>query len=65
MNKCIICNSHLINALDIYCSECSYEIRRVRLKDEESLRLYIERKKSDFIEKPYFKNDNIITLDRW
>ena len=43
-NRCIICGKKLNNPLALYCPECEYELKRVRLADEESVEEWIERK---------------------
>jgi len=42
-NRCIICGKKLKNPLAIYCPECEYELKRVRLADEESVEEWMER----------------------
>ena len=48
-NRCIICGKKLHDPFAIYCAECEYELKRVRLEDEEALEEYIERVKVEEI----------------
>ena len=43
IHRCLICGKILHDPLSIYCPECEYELKRVRLKGEESLEEWIER----------------------
>jgi len=63
MNRCIICGAPIKNNLGLYCSDCLYEIKRVRLADEESLEDYIERMREKKIERIY--GENLTSLERW
>ena len=43
MHRCLICGKPLHDPLSIYCAECEYELKRVRLADEENVEEWIER----------------------
>lgn len=47
MSRCIICGRKLASEISIYCLDCEYELKRVRLKGEESLSDYIVRAKEE------------------
>lgn len=63
MNRCIICGAPIKNGLNIYCSDCLYELKRVRLADEESLQEFLERHMDSQIK--YIQHDNLPKLERW
>ena len=42
-NRCIICGRNLRDPLALYCPECEYELKWVRLADEESVEEWMER----------------------
>ncbi len=44
-SRCLICGKKIHNPLSIYCAECEYELKRVRLEDEEPLCEWIEKQK--------------------
>ena len=46
-NRCLICGKKLRDPLAIYCPECEYELRRVRLADEESVEEWMERMREE------------------
>lgn len=64
MSRCIICGKKLASEISIYCPDCEYEMKRVRLKGEESLSDYIARVEEKSIEliKP---GKNIKSLMEW
>ncbi len=62
-NRCIICGKKLHDPYAIYCAECEYEIKRVRLEDEESLEDYIERMRS--IQQKEVNLEGVKSLDFW
>ena len=43
VHRCLICGKPLHDPLKLYCSECEYELKRVRLADEESVEEWMER----------------------
>ncbi|NPA75389.1 MAG: hypothetical protein GXO25_04835 [Euryarchaeota archaeon] len=65
-NRCIICGKKLHDPLAVYCAECEYELKRVRLADEESLEEWVDRMSES---RMYAHNDTefekIKTLDAW
>jgi len=63
MNRCIICGAPIKNGLNIYCSDCLYELKRVRLADEESLQDFIERHMD--LQVKYIQHENLPKLERW
>jgi len=66
MSRCIICGKKLASEISIYCPDCEYELKRVRLKGEESLSDYIARvedKRSELI-KPDKKIKNLMEWDK-
>ncbi len=65
-NRCIICGKILHDPLAVYCAECEYELKRVRLADEESVEEWVERmKEADILIPISTKTDNLKTLDNW
>ena len=52
-NRCLICGKKLNDPLAIYCPECEYELRRVRLADEESVEEWMERVKENRMEEKH------------
>ena len=46
-NRCLICGKKLHDPLAIYCPECEYELKRVKLKGEESLEEWLERMREE------------------
>ena len=64
MSRCIICGKKLASEISIYCLDCEYELKRVRLKDEESISDYVARvsEEKNGLIKPYKK---IKTLMEW
>ena len=52
-NRCIICGRKLRDPLSLYCPECEYELKRVRLADEETVEEWIERVKVDIDEEKH------------
>ncbi|MGC8565239.1 MAG: hypothetical protein ACP5R0_01560 [Thermoplasmata archaeon] len=63
MNRCIICGAPIKNGLNIYCSDCLYELKRVRLADEESLQDFLERHMD--LQVKYIQHENLPKLERW
>ncbi|MDP8011661.1 MAG: hypothetical protein ACP5F1_01190 [Thermoplasmata archaeon] len=63
MNRCIICGAPIRNGLGLYCSDCLYELKRVRLSDEESLQEFIDKRMEEKMK--YVHHDNIPKLERW
>lgn len=63
MNRCIICGAPIKNGLTVYCSDCLYELKRVRLKDEESLQEFIEKHREEQIK--YINHEHLTKLERW
>ena len=47
MHRCLICGKILHDPLAIYCPECEYELKRVRLADEETVEEWMERMKEE------------------
>ncbi|MEL9999474.1 MAG: hypothetical protein QXG55_04420 [Thermoplasmata archaeon] len=63
MNRCILCGAPIKNGLGVYCSDCLYEIKRVRLKDEESLEDFIQRMMDEHVLQR--EHSHIEKLERW
>ncbi len=65
-NVCIICGKKLHDPLAVYCAECEYELKRVRLADEESVEEWMERMRENSIVPPgNAGHENVKTLDSW
>ncbi len=62
-NRCIICGKILHDPLAIYCPECEYELKRVRLADEETFEDYYERVHEEFPINTHI--ENVRKLDEW
>ncbi len=63
MNRCIICGAPIKNGLNLYCSDCLYELKRVRLADDESLQEFLEKHNNAQVK--YIHQDNLPSLERW
>ena len=66
-NRCIICGKKLNDPLALYCPECEYELKRVRLADEESVEEWMERVRGEANISSFSKEgvEGIKTLDEW
>ena len=65
-NRCIICGKKLNDPLALYCPECEFELKRVRLADEETVEEWMERMKSQNISPPVMEErEHIKPLDAW
>ncbi len=63
MNRCILCGAPIREGLGVYCSDCLYEIKRVRLKDDEPLEDFIDRMMSEHVTAR--DHDRLEKLERW
>jgi len=63
MNRCILCGAPIKSDLGIYCSDCLYEIKRVRLKDDEPLEDFIDRMMREHITPR--NHEKVEKLERW
>ncbi|MGC8585223.1 MAG: hypothetical protein ACP5RZ_01990 [Thermoplasmata archaeon] len=63
MNRCIICGAPIREGTSMYCVDCIYEIKRVRLKDEETLEDFIGKMKDKYTEQK--SHENVAKLERW
>jgi hypothetical protein len=63
MNRCIICGAPIREGTSMYCIDCLYEMKRVRLKDDEPLEEFIERKRENNVELK--THENVAKLERW
>ncbi|MGC8992494.1 MAG: hypothetical protein ACP5JE_02890 [Thermoplasmata archaeon] len=63
MNRCIICGAPIREGTSMYCIDCLYEMKRVRLKDDEPLEEFIERNRENNVELK--THENVAKLERW
>ena len=63
VNRCIICGKVLHDPLAVYCAECEYELKRVRLADEEDVEEWLARMREENRETINAKG--IKSLDFW
>ena len=67
-HRCLICGKRLHDPLAIYCSECEYELNRVRLANEETVEEWIERMMEEnpvSMQAHVADRDKIRSLDHW
>ncbi len=67
-HRCLICGKKLHDPLAIYCSECEYELKRVRLANEETVEEWLERmREENSIAAPVHieEREKIKSLDNW
>ncbi len=64
MSRCIICGKTLTNPIALYCGECEFELKRVRLADEETVEDYISRVRWDLTVNVE-EYEDIPKLERW
>ena len=64
-NRCIICGKILHDPLAVYCAECEYELKRVRLEDDESLEEWMSKMANENLGTVQTDLEHIKMLDNW